>query len=91
MLFSVLSYVLLFIAIANIAKFAVPYAIGVLFSLASTFFLIGPLRQLKQMFKKKRIIATIMMLTSIILLLIMCFLIKNKLAKLVIVGTLLVV
>jgi len=44
---------------ANIAGFAVLYSFAVIFGLGSTFFLMGPIKQLKKMFEPSRCIATI--------------------------------
>ncbi|XP_046847770.1 vesicle transport protein SFT2B-like [Xenia sp. Carnegie-2017] len=47
--------------------FAVFYTFGNLTALGSSFFLTGPVKQLKNMFKEKRLIATIVMLSCIAL------------------------
>lgn len=44
LIFELLSYFLLVFAVTNIGKFALPYAIGIVCGLGSTFFLIGPWR-----------------------------------------------
>ncbi|XP_033114368.1 vesicle transport protein SFT2B-like isoform X2 [Anneissia japonica] len=44
----------------SLALFAVFYTIGNIMSVASTFFLMGPVRQLKNMFKPTRLVATIL-------------------------------
>ncbi|XP_057306150.1 vesicle transport protein SFT2B-like isoform X2 [Hydractinia symbiolongicarpus] len=51
----------------NVKLFAVLYTFGNLCALASTCFLMGPFKQLKNMFKEKRLIATIVMLLSLVL------------------------
>jgi len=51
----------------SIRIFAALYSIGAIFSLSSTLFLMGPVKQLKNMFKEKRMIATIVMLVSLAL------------------------
>ncbi|XP_031571034.1 vesicle transport protein SFT2B-like [Actinia tenebrosa] len=51
----------------DIKLFAVFYSIGNIVTLASTCFLMGPFKQLKNMFKEKRLIATIIMLTCLVL------------------------
>lgn len=61
---SVLGAILLW---RSIRVFAALYAIGAIFSLTSTLFLVGPVKQLKNMFKEKRLIATIVMLASLVL------------------------
>ena len=47
--------------------FAVLYTLGNLMSLGSTLFLMGPMKQLKGMFAKTRLIATIVMIVSFFL------------------------
>ncbi|KXJ26097.1 vesicle transport protein SFT2A [Exaiptasia diaphana] len=51
----------------DVRLFAVFYSIGNVVALASTCFLMGPCKQLKNMFKEKRLIATIIMLTCLVL------------------------
>ncbi|XP_075410392.1 vesicle transport protein SFT2A isoform X1 [Tenrec ecaudatus] len=46
--------------------FAVFYTLGNLASLASTCFLMGPMKQLKKMFEKTRLVATILMLVALL-------------------------
>ena len=58
--------IILFITNASAVKFGLMFTFGNIASLASTFFLMGPLRQAKLMFKKTRIIATIMFLVCLI-------------------------
>jgi len=48
------------------ADFAVPYCIGAVCSLLSTVFLMGPCSQLKKMFARTRVIATVVYLLSIV-------------------------
>eukprot|EP00794_Sanderia_malayensis_P000518 gene518-1167_t len=62
----------------SIKLFAVFYSIGNIAALASTCFLLGPLKQLKNMFKEKRLIATIVMLVSLALTLCAALWWKNK-------------
>ncbi|NXE87481.1 SFT2A protein, partial [Menura novaehollandiae] len=50
----------------GIKLFAVFYTLGNIAALASTCFLMGPLKQLKAMFDPKRLIATIVMLVNIL-------------------------
>ncbi|XP_015748636.1 PREDICTED: vesicle transport protein SFT2A-like [Acropora digitifera] len=47
--------------------FAIFYSLGNVTALASTCFLMGPVKQLKNMFKEKRLIATIVMLVCLVL------------------------
>ena len=65
-LLSFLSIGGIFAAFLSPKKFAMLYSLGNLSSLGSTLFLIGPMRQLKRMFKKTRIFATILFLGSLI-------------------------
>uniref|UniRef100_A0A8B9PIF2 Vesicle transport protein n=1 Tax=Apteryx owenii TaxID=8824 RepID=A0A8B9PIF2_APTOW len=51
----------------GIKLFAVFYTLGNIAALASTCFLMGPLKQLKAMFEPTRLIATVVMLLSLIL------------------------
>uniref|UniRef100_A0A4W6G815 Vesicle transport protein n=1 Tax=Lates calcarifer TaxID=8187 RepID=A0A4W6G815_LATCA len=58
---------LLFIPHTGIKLFAIFYTLGNIAALASTCFLMGPLKQLKRMFEPTRLIATIVMLLCLIL------------------------
>ena len=71
------SFLLMFSAVFKPYKFAILFTFGNLNSLASSFFLVGPCRQLKSMFDKKRIIATILALASMIFTLIYSLVIYN--------------
>ncbi|XP_065648348.1 vesicle transport protein SFT2A isoform X3 [Hydra vulgaris] len=62
--FSILGAFLFF---KSLKLFGVFYTFGNIASLASTCFLMGPLKQLKNMFKEKRLIATIVMLGALTL------------------------
>ncbi|KAL5010275.1 hypothetical protein ScPMuIL_012580 [Solemya velum] len=73
---SMLGTALLF-AKNGLVIFAVLYTIGNILALASTCFLMGPLNQLKKMFAKTRIIATILVVVMLILTLVAAFAIKN--------------
>ncbi|NXX96227.1 SFT2A protein, partial [Centropus bengalensis] len=53
----------------GIKLFAVFYTLGNIAALASTCFLVGPLKQLKAMFEPKRLLATVVMLVSMLSLL----------------------
>ena len=57
----------------NIKRFAVLYSLGNIVALCGTGFLVGPCRQLKNMFHKKRVITTIVYLTFLILTLVVAF------------------
>jgi len=61
--FSFLS--LMFLTTFQLTSFAVLYSIGSILSLGSTAFLMGPVKQLKQMFDSGRIWATLVYLGSI--------------------------
>ncbi|XP_041644798.1 vesicle transport protein SFT2A [Cheilinus undulatus] len=63
---SILGTALLFLP-GGYKLFAVFYTLGNLSALASTCFLMGPLKQLKRMFEPTRLIATIVMLLCLIL------------------------
>ncbi|XP_050932538.1 vesicle transport protein SFT2A isoform X3 [Lates calcarifer] len=58
---SILGSALLFIPHTGIKLFAIFYTLGNIAALASTCFLMGPLKQLKRMFEPTRLIATIVM------------------------------
>uniref|UniRef100_A0A4W6F649 Vesicle transport protein n=1 Tax=Lates calcarifer TaxID=8187 RepID=A0A4W6F649_LATCA len=64
---SILGSALLFIPHTGIKLFAIFYTLGNIAALASTCFLMGPLKQLKRMFEPTRLIATIVMLLCLIL------------------------
>ena len=77
-IFSMLSFgVILAIASGKPARFAIPYTLGVIWSLSGSFFLMGPLRQLKRMFAKTRVLITIVFLLAIVMTLISAFAFKN--------------
>ncbi|XP_043925461.1 vesicle transport protein SFT2A isoform X2 [Protopterus annectens] len=61
---SILGTALLWI---NVKLFAVFYTLGNLAALASTCFLMGPVKQLKRMFEPTRLIATIVVILCLIL------------------------
>uniref|UniRef100_A0AAY4E0Z5 Vesicle transport protein n=1 Tax=Denticeps clupeoides TaxID=299321 RepID=A0AAY4E0Z5_9TELE len=65
---------LLFLPGAGLSMFAVFYTIGNIAAIASTCFLMGPLKQLKRMFDPTRLIATCVMLLCLILTLLSVFL-----------------
>jgi len=67
----------IFIISGNITAFAVLYTLGNICMLGSTIFLVGPMRQLKNMFASTRIIATIMYILAIALTLVAAFVIKS--------------
>merc|ERR1712002_897943 len=51
----------------NLKLFAVLYTIGNMMAIGSTLFLMGPMKQLSNMFAKTRVIATVVMLSALIL------------------------
>ncbi|NP_001165252.1 SFT2 domain containing 1 L homeolog [Xenopus laevis] len=63
---SILGTALLFIPGSGKKLFAVFYTLGNIAALASTCFLMGPVKQLKKMFAPTRLIATIVMLLCLI-------------------------
>ncbi|XP_030604681.1 vesicle transport protein SFT2A isoform X2 [Archocentrus centrarchus] len=63
---SILGTALLFLP-NGLKLFAVFYTLGNISALASTCFLMGPLKQLKRMFEPTRLIATIVMLLCLVL------------------------
>ena len=78
LIFSLLSFgVVLSLAKGNPARFAVPYTLGVVCSLSGSCFLMGPIRQIKRMFAKTRIVTTIIFLLAIVMTLISAFAFKN--------------
>ncbi|XP_017260702.1 vesicle transport protein SFT2B [Kryptolebias marmoratus] len=75
---SILATCLLWIPGFGLPVFAVLYSFGNICALGSTMFLMGPVRQLKNMCAKERAIATIIMLTCLVLTLCAAFWWKNK-------------
>uniref|UniRef100_A0A672HGV9 Vesicle transport protein n=1 Tax=Salarias fasciatus TaxID=181472 RepID=A0A672HGV9_SALFA len=63
---SILGTALLFLP-KGLSLFAVFYTLGNVAALASTCFLMGPLKQLKRMFEPTRLIATVVMLLCLVL------------------------
>ena len=89
MILSFLSIGGIFGALMNPIRFAIIYSLGNLCSLGSTMFLIGPMRQLKRMFKKTRYVASILFLGSLIATLVFAigfYEKKKKWHKLVLIG-----
>ena len=58
------STIFLTMIVLNPAPFAVMYTFGNIFGITSTFFLVGPLKQIKNMCNPNRLIATIVFLAS---------------------------
>ncbi|CAN9498310.1 unnamed protein product [Ophioblennius macclurei] len=75
---SILGTCLLWIPGFGLPVFAVLYSVGNVCALASTMFLIGPLRQLKTMCAKERALATVIMLVCLVLTLCAAFWWKNN-------------
>ncbi|XP_074520592.1 SFT2 domain containing 2b isoform X1 [Halichoeres trimaculatus] len=75
---SILGTCLLWVPGFGLAVFAVLYSVGNLCALGSTMFLVGPLRQVKNMCAKERAIATIVMLVCLVLTLCAAFWWKNN-------------
>ena len=73
---SILSTTLLFMP-NGVVIFAVLYTFGNILALASTCFLMGPLNQLKKMFAKTRVIATILVMVMFVLTLVCAFALTN--------------
>jgi len=82
-LMSILGGVLLFFG--NIIAFAVLYSIGNLVTVGGTLFLTGPQKQLKSMFDKTRIIATVVWIIALILTLVIAFTVGKKVPFLIII------
>ncbi|XP_028977588.2 SFT2 domain containing 2a [Esox lucius] len=74
---TVLGPCLLFIPKIGILLFIIFYTFGNIFSLCSTMFLMGPIKQLKRMCDKTRALATTIMLTCLVLTLCAAFWWKN--------------
>ena len=72
-LISVIGFILLFVGQLDGIRIGLLMSLGNIISVASTFFLFGPCSQVKKMFEKKRIIATIVFLVSLIATLILVF------------------
>lgn len=75
---SVLGTCMLWIPGVGLAVFAVLYSLGNVCALASTMFLVGPLRQLKTMCAKERALATAIMVVCLVLTLCAAFWWKNN-------------
>ncbi|XP_031625889.1 vesicle transport protein SFT2B [Contarinia nasturtii] len=60
-------------------RFAIFYTLGNIISMASTCFLVGPVKQMKNMFAEKRIIATIIVIISFVCTLIAAIWLKKGL------------
>lgn len=75
---SILGTCLLWVPGFGLAVFAVLYSLGNICALSSTMFLMGPCRQLKTMWAKERVLATIIMLVCLVLTLCAAFWWKNN-------------
>ncbi|NXF96164.1 SFT2B protein, partial [Eubucco bourcierii] len=77
-LFSILGSCFLWLPGNKLTLFAAFYTLGNIASIGSTFFLMGPMKQLKRMFEPTRLIATIVMLLCLILTLCAAFWWRKK-------------
>ena len=59
------------------SKFAIPYTVGNLMSIGSTAFLVGPWRQVKNMFDSTRMVGSLVFLTSMVGTLYFAFVLKS--------------
>jgi len=66
--------------------FAKFYTLGTLFIIASTFFLVGPAKQLKSMFHPSRIVAAGIYLGSAVLTLVCALSLQNTLLTMIMIG-----
>ncbi|XP_053539611.1 SFT2 domain containing 2a [Ictalurus punctatus] len=64
---SILGVCCLFLPKIGLILFIVFYTLGNICSLASTLFLMGPVKQLKRMFDKTRVVATVVMIVCLVL------------------------
>lgn len=80
---SILGSCLLWVPRKGLILFAVLYTVGNLLSLASTCFLMGPVNQLKKMFAKTRVIATILVFVMLILTLVCAIALKSPILALI--------
>ncbi|KAI8049571.1 Got1/Sft2-like family-domain-containing protein [Syncephalis plumigaleata] len=65
------------LATLNFTGFAILYTLGNVISLCSTGFLIGPMRQLKTMFAKVRVVATIIYIVALVGTLLVAIVLKS--------------
>lgn len=70
-----------FLLFINTALFAIFYSIGVVLSLVGTGFLIGFMKQFKQMFKPVRVVATIVLLVSFVLVWVAAFAVDSAVSR----------
>ncbi|CAO1619757.1 unnamed protein product [Parajaminaea phylloscopi] len=82
---SIIGAVLVFI---NLALFAVLYSIGVIVSLVGTGFLIGFAKQIKQMFKSIRLVATLILFAAFAMVWVSAFALHSGIAAIVFVVVL---
>lgn len=75
--FSILGAFFLAIPGKGLKLFAIFYSIGNITSIASTCFLMGPVKQIKKMFNSTRVLATITALTFLVLTLVSALVIKK--------------
>nr|XP_006825461.1 PREDICTED: vesicle transport protein SFT2B-like [Saccoglossus kowalevskii] len=67
MVLSFIGVFVLFLGSTGLVLFSIFYTLGNIVAMLSTCFLMGPLRQLKNMFSEKRIIATIVVIITFVL------------------------
>lgn len=80
---SIIGSCLLWLAHNGLTLFAIFYTVGNILSLASTCFLMGPLKQVKKMFAQTRIFATILVIAMFILTLVCAIALKNPILTLI--------
>ncbi|KAK7073187.1 Vesicle transport protein SFT2B [Halocaridina rubra] len=76
-LFSIMGSAFLFLP-KGIILFAIFYTLGNIMAISSTCFLMGPTNQIKRMFAKTRIVATIVMFLALIMTLVAAFALHKK-------------
>ena len=75
----------------NPVPFVLTYSLGNLCSLLASLFLVGPHRQLANMFDETRKVTTIVFLASLVLVLVLCFVNMENILKLTLLVTLVLV
>ncbi|KAF2348242.1 Vesicle transport protein Got1/SFT2-like [Trinorchestia longiramus] len=81
---SLLGSALIFLP-GGLTIFVILYTMGNILAVASTCFLMGPMKQLERMFAPTRLVATIIMVLALIMTLIAVFILGNKLLALLMV------
>uniref|UniRef100_A0A6B2LMW9 Vesicle transport protein n=1 Tax=Arcella intermedia TaxID=1963864 RepID=A0A6B2LMW9_9EUKA len=62
-----------FLFTSNFTGFGIMYSLGNIIAISATMFLMGPVKQIKEMFKKTRVIATVVFLVALVLTLVLAF------------------